>query len=91
MRKQTTMPLTLVINIEHIKYKGDACMITGIGGRLQLLICCPGCGKQSTSRGKHVYNPKTQTYHPSIVHDPNFGGCGWHGWLINGVFEWTEH
>lgn len=24
---------------------------------------------------------------PSILHDPAKGGCGWHGYLRNGVFE----
>jgi len=34
-----------------------------------------------------LYNPETKTYHPSIIHDKKLGGCGWHGWLINGIFK----
>ena len=51
-------------------------------------LFCPNCGKETaTARGhKHIFNRKTNSLHPSIVHDITLGGCGWHGWLKNGIF-----
>lgn len=51
-----------------------------------LLMCCPGCAQRSGPRGKWTYDASTKTAMPSIHHDPAFGGCGWHGYLTNGVF-----
>lgn len=79
--------LNLVHNIGDITKKGDAITVIGRGERLQLIICCPNCGETSGSAGNHVYNRETKTYHPSIIHDKDLGGCGWHGWLRNGVFS----
>lgn len=64
---------------------GEAIVVEN-NGKLQLILCCPGCGKTSGSAGSHVYDPITQSYHPSIVHNPTLGGCGYHGWLRNGIF-----
>jgi len=79
------MKLNLVTGNEQLLNRGDARVVTK-NGLTQLVIACPRCGVVSASRGKHVYNKKTQTYKPSIVHDIKFGGCGWHGWLTNGEF-----
>lgn len=86
------MKLNLVDDIDEVKKKGDARMVIGTHSKtgaeiLQLIICCPGCGRNSASRGNHIYDPETQSYHPSIVHDATLGGCGWHGWLKNGEFK----
>lgn len=81
------IPLNIVDDHDLLINKGDACIVGGNGGLTQLIIVCPGCGKASASRGKHVYNRETQSYTPSIVHDTNYGGCGWHGWLTNGIFK----
>ena len=83
--------LNIVKNSEDLKNPGDASPYMGIHSKtgeriLQLGIICPGCREESGSAGNHVYNPKTETYHPSIVHDKELGGCGWHGWLKNGFF-----
>jgi len=83
--------LNLLEDIDDVKKSGDAIMAYGYHTKsgkkiLQLIICCPQCGKTSASAGNHIYNRKTQTYHPSIVHNVELGGCGWHGWLRNGVF-----
>lgn len=81
------MKLNLVDDIDKVKEKGDAYPI--YNSRLhqwQLVICCPGCGEVSGPAGKHRWIPETQSYHPSIVHSETLGGCGWHGWLKNGVF-----
>lgn len=85
------MKLNLVNDVEKVINKGDAYVTGGnhteTGDKIvQLIICCVGCGKVSGSRENHVYNKETQTYHPSIVHDKKLGGCGWHGWLKNGIF-----
>jgi hypothetical protein len=78
--------LNLVDDNELLLNKGDAMTYIGRDNKLQLAIVCPGCGKISASAGGHVFNPDTQTYSPSIVHDVNLGGCGWHGWLKDGIF-----
>ena len=80
------MKLNLVEGNEQLVNKGDAIIV--MKGKLkQLIIVCPGCGKATASRGEHIYDENTQTYTPSIVHDKNYGGCGWHGWLTNGEFK----
>lgn len=81
------MKLNLVKNIDDVVSPGDAIRVIGKNNVLQLIICCPGCGKISSSRGSHVFDPKTKSYYPSIVHNKNLGGCGWHGWLKNGEFK----
>lgn len=79
------MKLNLVTDEDLVQNPGDAHIVQG-GKGLQLIICCPGCGKVSASAGTHLYDPATQSYSPSIVHNKDLGGCGWHGWLKNGEF-----
>ncbi len=83
--------LNIVKHIDYINKKGDAILMVGKHSEtgkqiIQLAICCPNCGAVSASAGNHIFNEKTKSYHPSIVHDKELGGCGWHGWLTNGVF-----
>ncbi len=78
--------LNLVTSEDLLLNPGDAMPITN-GNLLQLIMICPGCGKISSSAGSHIYDLETKSYSPSIVHDVNLGGCGWHGWLKNGVFQ----
>jgi hypothetical protein len=80
---------------------GEASVYTyNVNGKtlLGLVWCCPQCGKPATSVDKkdkdgnfigkaHSYNPETKTLSPSIVHDKKLGGCGYHGWLRNGIFK----
>lgn len=85
------LSLNLVSDIDDVVKPGDACTVTGKHKKTgkvitQLIICCPRCGTISASRGNHIYISNNKSYHPSIVHDVNYGGCGWHGWLKNGVF-----
>lgn len=62
-------------------------------------FACPGCGSKSflaldaenppprwAVTGGDVANPATVTLAPSIFHTAERGGCGWHGYLTNGVF-----
>lgn len=79
--------LNIVDGHDLLLNKGDAIIIKGHENKTQLIMVCPNCGKTSSSRGGHVYNRETKSYHPSIIHDIKYGGCGWHGWLINGEFE----
>lgn len=80
--------LNLVTNDLDLKNKGDALSVFNKElGYSQLIIVCPGCGNISGSKGKHRYNKETKSYHPSIVHNVKYGGCGWHGWLNNGEFK----
>lgn len=82
------MNLNLVDDNDLLLNKGDGLIVDYGDGRLGLIIVCPGCGKLSGSKNqKHTYDRDTQSYTPSIVHDVNLGGCGWHGWLTNGVFR----
>ena len=61
---------------------------------------CPGCGSRSwlaltdDSPGPHwtvtagdAASPATVTLSPSIFHTVERGGCGWHGYLIEGVLR----
>jgi hypothetical protein len=67
---------------------GDA-SIVDYGTHLGLVWCCPQCGEAtSTANGsKHVFDPKTNSLTPSIVHSKKLGGCGYHGFLTNGIFK----
>jgi len=78
--------LNLVDDNDKLLNKGDAMIYIGRENRKQLVIVCPECGRVSASAGNHSYNEETKTYHPSIVHNKDLGGCGWHGWLRNGEF-----
>ena len=83
--------LNLVKAWDLLLDKGDSLVVigkhsvTGLSIK-KLVICCPKCGSISSSAGNHVYNEATRTYHPSIVHDVDLGGCGYHGWLRKGEF-----
>jgi hypothetical protein len=79
--------LNLVEDPDLLLNKGDALVYTNPNGLKQLMMICPGCGRASASAGSHVYNEQTRSYYPSIVHNVALGGCGWHGWLINGIFS----
>ena len=60
---------------------------------------CPGCGSTcilhlGTGPENHTWQvtagdaskPEGVTLSPSILHTPQHGGCGWHGYLKGGVF-----
>jgi len=86
--RQELLPDELVrgecIIYERHEDEEDKEKITSLG----LIVCCPRCGKSST--GKHVYDPKTKSLHPSIVcNSINDNGvkCNYHGWLKNGIFS----
>jgi hypothetical protein len=77
-----------IVDALDLKNKGDiAPYFNSELGHLQLIVVCPGCGRESASAAKHKYDPKTVSYSPSIVHNKDLGGCGWHGWLRNGEFK----
>ncbi len=78
--------LNLVEDIDKVLEKGDAVIVMGAENQKQLVMCCPQCGKRSGSAGNHVYDEATRSYSPSIVHNKDLGGCGWHGYLKNGRF-----
>ena len=103
MPNKIQIPLNLVNDFDDIIKPGDACVVavtkkipledgihfisSDIVDYYQLIICCPRCGKKSASAGNHKYDKETKSYHPSIVHDTELGGCGWHGWLKDGIFK----
>ena len=51
----------------------------GLAGRI-------GEGARWTVVSGDAGRPSSLTLAPSILHDPSRGGCGWHGWLRDGVF-----
>lgn len=81
---------------------GDVVLITEKDGRVTAYgFGCPGCGARSILHigpapvGHHVWFvtagdvalPEGVTLRASILHDPQHGGCGWHGYLTNGRFS----
>lgn len=68
---------------------GDAFEYKDSNNIIKLCWCCPKCGKPTaTANGhNHDWDPKTKSLTPSIVHDVELGGCGYHGFLTNGVFK----
>lgn len=63
-------------------------------------FACPGCGARSwlaigpdnpsprwVVTAGDVARPDTVTLSPSILHATERGGCGWHGYLTNGVLS----
>lgn len=73
-------------NIEDLLEPGDYTPAEGNNG---IIMVCPGCGKVSAPRSnsQHIYDPATRSVAPSIVHNQELGGCGWHGYLTNGQFN----
>lgn len=78
---------------------GDITTFEPDGTVEELAIACPGCGRRSllplvsgyncrwTVVSGDVRDPASLTLSPSIFHRAEDGGCGWHGYLKNGVFE----
>jgi len=77
--------LNLVEHFDQLKNPGDASEYTK-DNRIYIVWVCPKCGDQTASKTGHNWNRKTETLSPSIVHNVKLGGCGYHGWLKNGVF-----
>ncbi len=89
MAEKINIKLNLVDDIDEVINKGDALVVTAIEGHKTLVWICPNCGERTSSaRGHvHVFDDKTNSLSPSIVHAKKLGGCGWHGWLKNGIFS----
>lgn len=81
---------------------GDVRLVTDTpGGPVTgYIFGCPGCGTRSilhigTGPAGHTWHvtagdaahPEGVTLRASILHDPQHGGCGWHGYLTNGVLR----
>ena len=80
---------------------GDVVLIRDPGGPVAAYgFGCPGCGARSilhigtgpTGHTWHVTegdaaDPAAVTLRASILHDPQHGGCGWHGYLTRGRFS----
>lgn len=70
-------------------------IFNGVDGSeaIGLVFKCPGCDRamfistKPNNRGqKWSIDFTTLTASPSIRHDANHGGCGWHGYLKNTQF-----
>lgn len=73
--------------------------LTPDGPVVGYVYACVGCGRLSHIALPGALTPGPRwtatgdpgrvadlTLSPSILHDPAQGGCGWHGWLRDGVF-----
>ena len=74
----------------HENREGGLLLPTGSG----FYYTCPGCRDRSylninPEHGEPCWTAtganKFLTLHPSILSTPRLGGCGWHGWLRNGI------
>jgi len=82
--------LNLINDYDLLLNKGDGISIFNHElGYEQLIIVCPSCGEISAPMKKAGlrFDKETQSVTPSIVHNTEFGGCGWHGFLTNGEFK----
>ena len=64
--------------------KGEAIEVIDGSNKLSLIWGCPFCGKPTTT-SHHTYDSEAKTLSPSIIHVAD--QCGWHGYLINGLFR----
>lgn len=78
--------LNLVDSFDSLLNKGDGRIFSYGDGRHGLIIVCPQCGKVSGT-DKHIYNKETKSVTPSIIHAVELGGCGWHGFVMDGWFK----
>jgi hypothetical protein len=79
------MKANVVTDRDDLINPGDILEIANSDGIIQhMIMVCPGCGK--VSGGNHIFDPLTISVTPSIVHNKDLGGCGWHGHLTNGIF-----
>lgn len=81
------IPLNLVEDHLLLLNKGDGLVFQFAppdDDKYGLIIVCPKCGRATA--GRHIYNKETKSLTPSIVHNKDLGGCGYHGFLTNGVF-----
>lgn len=83
-----TIKLNLIKEDSKYPEKAGDAIVVKYPDHLGLVWCCPKCGQATaTANGhKHVFDPKTNSLSPSIVHAKELGGCGYHGFLINGIF-----
>ena len=86
------LPVTIVKDISEATEPGSI-EPRHIDGVLQgYAIRCPGCNNESwlPVRGKSGWVSISEdpiTINPSVFHTKEAGGCGWHGYLKNGVWE----
>ncbi len=73
------VPARLVEYHDDLLFPGDYHLVMD-----GAIMCCPGCGQRSGPRGKWTYDAATRSLSPSVKHDVELGGCGWHGHLTNG-------
>lgn len=66
---------------------GYAYACAGCGGRSWLAIREDDPGPRWVVTAGDWRRPETVSLSPSIFHAPTHGGCGWHGYLICGIFE----
>lgn len=95
-----SVPAVLVASIPGSRTPGAFKFYTMSGhvGMAGIIFRCAGCGEVSTvsfaRRARPLQAPwtwdgnrKAPTLTPSIIHAPERGGCGWHGFLRAGRWE----
>jgi hypothetical protein len=94
-----TCPVTVVADIDAADVAPGSIEPRAIDGRVWGYgYACPGCGSRSwlaltddnpgprwTVTAGDPAQPATVSLSPSILHAVERGGCGWHGYLTNGV------
>jgi hypothetical protein len=82
------IPLNLIDHCDELIKPGDASEYDD-HGVIKLCWCCPKCGMATTTANghTHIWNRETKSLKPSIIHAKELGGCGWHGFLTNGMFK----
>ena len=94
-----TCPLRIVDDIDDDNTQPGDVEVRGLTGAYGYAYACAGCGSRSwlaigadnpsprwiVTSGDFA-RPETVSLSPSILHSPQLGGCGWHGYLTKGVF-----
>lgn len=95
MARGTEMQAIYRSNIEDDDVAGAYSFYESRGRVAGMAVCCPGCAKlcalnfdaNEAPAWKWNNSRGAPTLTPSVIHDPAEGGCGWHGWLIDGWWK----
>ena len=96
-----TVPVHIVDDIDAPDVPPGSVEVRAMGGRVYGYgYTCPGCGSRSwlaigteephprwSVTAGDAARPDTVTLSPSIFHTAERGGCGWHGYLTDGVLR----
>lgn len=88
------VPLKIVDGFANARNAGDGYWLPNAESPERLHFLCPcGCGSTAgiAVKGEHAWqwdgDKEKPTATPSILVNGRGQGCGWHGYLTNGVFQ----